>query len=122
MLFYRVETAEGKGPYRCTADWYTYEEEDIMREDRVWPMPSEDCALSDYWLSLDYGEEKAHIFGFRDLDQLKAWFYKRSMREALHERGYRVSYYSGVGHYGDSQAVFRKDSALFMGSFDLLDI
>lgn len=114
MLFYRVENAYQRGPYRGPRrdGWY-YDDPGS----RPWPLPYEDEKLAPYWLSLGVEESYAHMFAFASLEQLKAWFYSASMRSNLASAGFRVSVYEAGGVYGDSQAVFKKGTQTLQGYY-----
>lgn len=106
---FRVETAEGLGPYRnavtecpgknasyLTGDWEAH------------PLPTED-GIDRYELT------PYHLFGFESLDALRAWFFrKRRDAELMAAKGLLVvSYRLSERHVlkGMRQLAFRRDFA-----------
>jgi hypothetical protein len=126
MLFYRVEDANGEGPYQTKQPgmevWYMrcdFEHDMIKRH----PMPHDDAGLCAWYNPLSWEVRKHHHYAFKDLDQFKSWFYTMASREYLKRYGYQINVYEcDDGQYGDTQAMFRKDEAKFLYSLELTEV
>lgn len=117
--FWRVENEEGVGMYRLPD---CYMAEVMPAWDERHPMPYDDAVLAPYWVDLSSDERARHLFAFTSPAQLKFWVYKPEVRGLLDRAGARVSVYEASGVYGDTQAVFLKDTAELIETISLLEI
>ena len=114
MLIYRIENAEGKGPYMSvgqSAFATEYHNEGSGR-----PEPEYDFAPTKW--------EKAHkykwVFGFSTLDQLSKWFNLKE-RKKLNELGFKVALYEApVYEASRYQAMFDPQCAVKTGEQPLM--
>jgi hypothetical protein len=121
---YRVEDADGAGPYgKSRLGSYRHEASGGFDLDKRHPMPQSDYTL---WELMRYarGPDGTHArddwnfapwvhFGFSSIAQLEAWFDPRD-RAALHAQGFRVAVYEapkGSTAAGRTQAIFCPEMA-----------
>lgn len=120
---YRIQDAEGRGPYRGTCDiqcWFN----DSERH----PIPMRDSKLrktashlfdTECYTTFDAPD---FIFGYSSLDQLRAWFYKDEPLRILHDKGYKLLHLEGECYHGNSQAVINKTTMKVLSKTSLLTL
>ena len=119
-IVFRVENAEGKGPYQGFTIWcrdYTGYGNDVkdpwIRDshgDTDHPQPYQDgLHMTDEWFC-----------GFSDLDQLDRWFTNQEIFDLLRHGFMIVEIEAEEAKYGDYQAIFkgRKSTKVFLESSD----
>lgn len=119
QLIYRVQVPNSDTSLYYNNDlWHV---KDRMQTSHRHPSPWQDAALRDAWAGLD-GKHN-YIFGFSTIAQLKSWIYRREMRRDLEEAGFRVVVYQTDDYFlGDTQAVFRKSTAIVQNELRLTEI
>lgn len=121
-IIYRVERENGGGMYYTNSDDITFEMQDSMRH----PPPHKDAKLKKAWGKLcdgDWSYKSSWSFGFSTIEQLKNWIYQTEWREILTNLEYYVvSYNAKEYHFGDTQAIFRKETANRLEVKTLLEI
>lgn len=109
---WRVQDRFGMGPY-CRygiCDWQTKKH----NTENGCPGPVDDLSSDDYekFFGDDGIPRKYKMFGFSNLDDLKAWFEKEEI-ENLKEAGYfPVKIRGKILYYGENQVVFIKEKFL----------
>lgn len=103
MRIYRIELADGTGPYvggvSPASFWY---------ESARHPTPLDDPALGFRQSHQDDGWR----FGFASPEQMRFWFYREEWRRELEEMGYMLSVYEcEQAQYSDAQAIFHPNYA-----------
>ena len=104
MIVYRVENADGRGPYVGNP----VPEMDDAANDRQ-PMAWQD-GLSEWW---NDGKANAYRYGFRTLEQIKSWFLPDQLT-ILARHGFRVTEYEVPQSHvlsGKKQVVFNPEQA-----------
>lgn len=115
-LFFRVEDAEGRGPYNTdTADRQNivYEMDlNIENYGGTHPIPSDDPVLKETWDCIESAEEqRSFIFGFASLDDLFNWFHEPAELEYMAKYHMRISCYRATAFiHGCGQSVAKKAS------------
>lgn len=142
VTVYRVEDAQGKGPYihqayrsevqhkisramasRHSDGWVLPVGTTRVTRPDVHPGPEEDFGMQVRWRMMDWSRRRgsrAYIFGFPSTDRLGQWFFgERDTLELLnmHVAAYEVPHQAVVR--GEWQLAFRRPSATLVRTFDL---
>lgn len=111
MFVYRVEKADGNGPYQGTASSFIPHVYGIDLQKH--PIPHDDMPTNGPpW--------RSYRFGFRSKAQLRAWFSKLD-RELVASRGFQVRRYRVPKNWvllGGKQVVFNPDVAELSATLD----
>lgn len=110
-LFFRVENADGVGPYQGTSLIDALVTKGVITLDDMdktylldHPTPDNDPILRSTWLSLKCKEQ--YIFGFKNLKSVYNWFCLKEEVEWLIENSFHVSIYeSDYCYHGKWQSV-----------------
>lgn len=111
---YRIENAEGDGPYRkannLSIPMYCSDDH---------PNPVLESELN--WLFLDDREE--WYFGFNSMEQLNRWFYDEEWLYEMHSAGFRITVwdvpFEGL-YTSRSQAIFIREDADLVATRSLI--
>lgn len=121
---FRVEDVTGIGMYISYAA-YTV----IRFDDSRHPRPGDDKALMRAVpVHMSVGAftlrpDNSFNYGFKSIDQMKCWIYEEEDRQALKERGFwLVEYECAEAYYGDTQAVFIKETSVQIKHHDLTEV
>lgn len=131
MRVYRIENAEGHGPWcwsdsdqACGADRYDRTKADDKPSCYEGPCGYSDCKTygdKDSWdNSNDWGDAEVH--GCVNLTQLEQWFQCPNGREVMEAHGHHGVVYEVPREYvrfGAWQVIFKLGKAERVGSFDL---
>lgn len=113
----RIETRDGVGPYRAPVDW-GWDNPNGSRH----PTPYEDRLLRDKWDELGVMRE-SWFFGFNSEQQMLEWFDEPDWLYAMRDAGLRMTVWEVWPthvHFGERQAIFRKDKARLVLSRELV--
>lgn len=135
MKIYRIEDSEGGGIFRGPNDINSTLIDAIENYARgtdgavyssIHPMPFMDDKLTEQLSKkgFQYGLVSV-IFGFSSKAQINMWFPTDSIKELVHDSGFKVSVYEvDRKHFakGNTQAVFKKDHATLIKRIDIIDI
>lgn len=88
------------------------------------PEPEKDSKLCDIWNGLKnqvIGGISNYFFGFKDIDQLRAWFYDDELLKKILESGCVVNEYkTGPRCYeGHTQIICHRADMEYIGEYDL---
>ena len=124
MKLYRIENAEGLGPYRRN---YPNLWVEVSQEDTSHPLPEEDKRLSrlmkditgdSYPSMYDFIE---YYCGFESIEHIINWFTPKEL-SFLHEIRFRVvEYECDDVLLGNTQLIFKKDEAIQLKSKHIYD-
>jgi hypothetical protein len=112
---YRIENGHGQGPY--TTDFWPRRSSSPYFGPRHLG-PRDDSGLDWDCLALSY----KYSFGFRSMEQMRFWFYRKEWRGAMQKAGYRLTKWrvsAGDARLSDAQAVFRRDLSTLVETIDL---
>ena len=121
MLIYRIENETGDGVYYIGHDSI----HDIIPLTKMrHPIAADDSKLCRALKINEY--ESRYItsdrFGFKNLDQLKSWFYSDEVRWFIDSQDFAVSVYeSETVFVGDTQVIFDYPAAKLIEKFSILD-
>lgn len=123
MLAYRIEDAEGRGPYVTRGlDYYEYAASDRFRnKPMAMPGPVRDSPLLRSGVDCD----KTFVYAFKSLDDLRRVFKSYEGRKAMKRKGFVVTVYEcHPEHYveGIAQCVFRKEHSKMLHKIDLVKL
>jgi hypothetical protein len=110
---YRLENAEGRGPYTATVDneiceKYGWKWATRPHSEHQHPTPVEDLGLRSFWLkSLPHKRIKYFRFGFESVDQYLEWFDCPIERDNLFKKGFELKKIEAKEvYYGHKQVLF----------------
>lgn len=117
-VIFRIEV-DGVGVYRSRAAWIMYDHDHKAiyeyQQPTPHPSPEQDSALEWQYGQTDY------YFGFGSMEQFNRWVYSHEMRQQLHDAGAVLVMYSTDDYsIGNTQAVFRKATAIRVGEAPLV--
>lgn len=122
-LCFRVAHHDGTGMYAMFRnDLTNIVEGEVLTKH---PPPWADDKLCSAWDAL-YNDEIAneyrqYYFGFSSMEQLRRWLFNSELNQKMHEAGLRIHIYQTDDyHMGDTQMVFRKETAILIGRADLI--
>jgi hypothetical protein len=102
MRVYRVERADGCGPYVVNGEMHTRLFRAVNHFNGERPDPEEDGIG---------GVTQAHVCGFASIEAYRNWF--KWCRKLLRDNGYRLVVYVGIDvKIGRRQVMFRKGPKL----------
>ena len=107
MLFYRIEDKKRYGPYKNGYDairqWLKGKSSSSPRH----PVPQDDSLLMESLRKDGFSEPyfPRFRFGFKSIEQLRAWFYDDKILLALEALGFKLAIYDADVLVGSSQAV-----------------
>jgi len=122
MIFYRVENSKGQGFYsayprpECVMDMYDSE---------CHPNPHCDMLLLEHIPDTYIERDKWYVdkrFAFKNIEQLTNWIYKEYWRQKLQEYKFVVSVIEAEGWYGNTQAIFIRDTRVDIETLQLTEI
>lgn len=102
VTIFRIENKYKDGVYQGMNSVSTKMLKNNCENPERHPLPSEDDKLREFW---SIYREKL-FFGFKSIEQLKFWVYKREWRETLEAEGYFISKIKARGKHGDTQSVY----------------
>jgi hypothetical protein len=121
MIVFRIEDADGQGPYRtCNKSFECAFENDFLKH----PTPFQDSLLSPLWRKLDRNERDQFSCAFKSEEQLNSWFYNQEFLEWLHANGFHMALYRAFADevlIGHSQVAFKKSDAALITAISLLE-
>jgi len=125
MHVYRIENAEGCGPWHAGSGRDAYNKNHRCRDD------SHSCSeppgpFSEYGTPLkahfDATDGAGYLFGFKSRAQLKRWFRSMAGRRAMAKAGFRLSLYEVPASKvvaGKWQVAFDRKAAALRGTMDV---
>lgn len=123
MLAYRIENAEGRGPYVTRGlNYYEYAASNRFRnKPMAMPGPYRDYPLRRSGVDLD----ETFVYAFKSVDDLRKVFKSYEGRKAMKRKGFVVTVYEcHPEHYveGNAQCVFRKEHSKMLHKIDLVKL
>lgn len=116
-FIYRVECEDGMGMYSS----HNSPALPIGDGNSQHPTPYGDQLLSPIWSKMTYAEHEHYFFGFSSMEQLRRWVSNIHWCKQAHDYGLRICIYQTDDyHIGDTQMIFRKATATFVGKADLI--
>lgn len=83
------------------------------------PPPNHDPMLRDIWE--DLSDRRPYYFGFSSMEQFRRWFFDPEYLIRAQASGVRICIYQTDDFYiGDTQMIFRKETAKMIGQADLI--
>jgi len=142
MLFYRVETKDGQGPYNPNKDSNIPKLADYMEKkylqrtnnsvEEFWcryydaylsshSLPERDSTLSNIIVNMNkqfgYSFLSEYVFGFSSFEQVFEWFYMEDEMSFLKDYNFQISIYESDDMYaGESQSIAYKKTLKFVDS------
>jgi len=128
VLIFRVENADGKGPYHTVITCHPGAPNHLT--------PTEDQDIGGAWGALwRAGNGEDYFFGFTAMSELLAWFHAPDWLRYAHKHGMAIHVYEIDGdapnpslpeykcaYVGATQAIFRRDCAKRLYSIPLQSI